>query len=348
MTADPDRIAEARRLLAALGVSPADLRDRPPVPTLGDYLPRVVAAAGPGALKSYRSYWNHLLVAFGTRPLDRITATDIEQLEYHVATHVVPRRSNRDGRSAREAFIAAARAIYSRAIADDLLPAGSSPAHRVPKPRRLPSTRRALTADELDQINAAARVSGDDPALDALLLRLHTETACRRAGALGLRVGDLETSECLVRLREKGQTVRWQPISPQLTHALAEHATGRGARSAGSDLLRYRDGRPLTARRYDSLWTRIRGQLLWAQAQGISTHWLRHTTLTWVERNFGYGVARAYAGHTDSTGAATTTYIKADIHAVATALAAMTGQPHPLAVPVDELHPVWRRSGTGT
>jgi len=65
--------------------------------------------------------------------------------------------------------------------------------------------------------------------------------------------------------------------------------------------------------------------------QGISTHWLRHTTLTWVERHFGYGIARAYAGHTDTTGAATTTYIKADLHAVATALSAMTGQPHPLA-----------------
>jgi hypothetical protein len=58
---------------------------------------------------------------------------------------------------------------------------------------------------------------------------------------------------------------------------------------------------------------------------------LRHTTLTWVERHFGYGIARAYAGHTDSVGPATTTYIKADIHDVATALAAMTGQPHPFA-----------------
>ena len=34
--------------------------------------------------------------------------------------------------------------------------------------------------------------------------------------------------------------------------------------------------------------------------QDISTHWIRHTILTWVERNFGYAVARAYAGHTGS------------------------------------------------
>ena len=42
-------------------------------------------------------------------------------------------------------------------------------------------------------------------------------------------------------------------------------------------------------------------------------------------------MARAYAGHTDSRGAATTTYIKAQLREVATALAAMTGEPHPLA-----------------
>ncbi len=65
--------------------------------------------------------------------------------------------------------------------------------------------------------------------------------------------------------------------------------------------------------------------------QGISTHWLRHTALTWVERHFGYGVARAHAGHTGRTGPATTTYIKADLQAVASALAAMTRQPRPLA-----------------
>ena len=62
-------------------------------------------------------------------------------------------------------------------------------------------------------------------------------------------------------------------------------------------------------------------------------HWLRHTTLTWVERNFGYAVARAYAGHSDNTGDAgsTTTYVRATIHEIASALAVLTGEPHPLA-----------------
>ena len=78
-------------------------------------------------------------------------------------------------------------------------------------------------------------------------------------------------------------------------------------------LLRYRHGSALTTRRYDHLWRRIGEHLPWVAAHGVSTHWLRHTTLTWVERHFGYGIARAYAGHTDTTGPATATYIKADL-----------------------------------
>jgi hypothetical protein len=114
------------------------------VPTLDEYLPRVVAAAGPGTRKAYGSYWNHMTVAWGIRRLDRITATDIEELAGRVAAGVRPRRTGRGGRSAREHLIAATRAVYTPAITDDLLPVGSSPAHRVAKPRRFGSQTRYL------------------------------------------------------------------------------------------------------------------------------------------------------------------------------------------------------------
>jgi hypothetical protein len=44
-------------------------------------------------------------------------------------------------------------------------------------------------------------------------------------------------------------------------------------------------------------------------------------------------VARAYAGHTDggSETGATSTYVRASLAEVAAALAALTGEPHPLA-----------------
>ena len=54
-----------------------------------------------------------------------------------------------------------------------------------------------------------------------------TPTACRRGGALALRSADLDPDECLVLLREKGETVRWQPVSPTLMAALVQHAEER-------------------------------------------------------------------------------------------------------------------------
>jgi len=137
--------------------------------------------------------------------------------------------------------IAAARAFFVRAIADGLIPAGASPAHQIAKPRRLPNARRALTPRELADINTVARTSGNDAILDALLLRLHTETACRRGGALALRRIDLDPDQGLVRLREKGETLRWQPISLDLAAHLVDHADhasgwrclGRRPRAAG-------------------------------------------------------------------------------------------------------------------
>lgn len=167
--------------------------------------------------------------------------------------------------------------------------------------------------------------------LDALLLRLHVESACRRGGALALSMNDLDETLCSLRLREKGGTVRMQPISRTLCSALLTHARCRGAVSPTDQLLRYANHSPLTSRRYDHLWSRVRTALPWAAKLGVSTHWLRHTTLTWVERNYGYRIARAYAGHTDTKGGSTLTYIKGVPSEVATALSALTGEPHPLA-----------------
>jgi hypothetical protein len=211
MRPDPGRIAAARLLLDQLGVTLDDLNcpgttpndQAPSMPTLAEYLPRVIAAAGPGANRTYANYWRRMLSAWGERPLDQITASDVEAMQHAAAATARSRRNSRHGRHAGEHVIAAARAIYTRAIADNLIIPGTSPARRVAKPRRLPSSRRALTVHELDQINTAVRTSSNDVILDALLLRLHTETACRRGGALALHLADLDTEHCLIQLRER-------------------------------------------------------------------------------------------------------------------------------------------------
>jgi integrase/recombinase XerC len=324
-----------RLLLARLGVSPADLmaapQDRTPAPTFAEYIPVVSAAVTDGTRRVYDTYWERILHHWAARRLDEPTPSEIRQLAEQVRIHVVVRRNARGGRSAIEHLISAIRCIYRHAESDGIIKTADNPALKVAKPRRLPSTRRAVPDTRLAEINHAAATTGNDPALDTLLLRLHTETACRRGGALVLCPEDLDGEQCLIRLREKGETVRWQPISPTLMAYLQQHGRDRHAPPSGQ-LLRYVDGRPITTRRYDHLWVRLGKNLPWVATQQVSTHWLRHTTLTWVERNFGYAIARAYAGHTDSGNAGTTaTYVRATITEVAGALAALTGEPHPLA-----------------
>jgi len=150
MPADLARITMVRDLLTQLGVTLADLHDGETptavVPTLAGYLPCVIAAAGSGANRTYGSYWTRMLAVWGARPLDQISASDIEAMQHQIAATARSRRSSRHGRHAGEHVIAAARAIYNRAIADGLIEASASPAHRVAKPRRLPSTRQRVPA----------------------------------------------------------------------------------------------------------------------------------------------------------------------------------------------------------
>jgi len=99
--------------------------------------------------------------------------------------------------------------------------------------------------------------------------------ACRRGGALALRPSDLDPDQCLILLREKGETVRWQPVSPTLMARLVQHGQQRYAPPDGQ-LLRYADGRPITSRRYDHLWTRVGRTCCGCGSQQVSMHWIRH------------------------------------------------------------------------
>lgn len=208
-TADLDA---ARLLLTRMGLSARDLLDTPParrpMPTFAAYVPVVAAAVGDGTRRVYGSYWNRILDHWADRRLDDPTPSEIKQLVEDVRHHVVARRNARGGRCAGEHLVAALRCLYRHAEDDGLVSAAENPARKVAKPRRLPSTRRAVPGTRLAEVNHVAATTGNDPALDTLLLRLHVETACRRGGALALRPRDLDPTQCLVFLREKGETVR--------------------------------------------------------------------------------------------------------------------------------------------
>lgn len=48
------------------------------------------------------------------------------------------------------------RCVFSHAVADQIIAPHQNPAAKVAKPRRLPSTRRALTGDQVDEITRVA------------------------------------------------------------------------------------------------------------------------------------------------------------------------------------------------
>jgi integrase len=273
-------IEAARLLLEKMGVGAADLfatpAARPEVPVFEDYIPKVSAAVAAGTRRVYGPYWNRVLQAWAHRRITEPTPLEIGQFAEQVKAAAVKRRNARGGRGAAEHLIAALRCLYNYAVADGILTEAENPAARVPKPRRLRSARMALPDHRLDELSQVAASTGNDPALDTLLLRLHMETACRRGGALALLPSDLDPQQCLIRLREKGETVRWQPVSPTLMAHLIAHAESRGGLSSGQRLLRYASGRPISARRYDYLWGRLGEQLPWVKTQQVSMHWIRH------------------------------------------------------------------------
>ena len=180
-------IEAARLLLEKMGISPADLLRapiaQPEAPTFAMYIPRVSGAVSAGTRKVYSTYWNRAIKAWGPRQITDVTALEIGQLAERVKATVVERRNARGGRGAAEHLIGALRCMYRFAVADGILTEDENPAARVPKPRRLRSTRRAIPDHRLEEISQVAACTGNDPALDSLLLRLHTETACRRGGA---------------------------------------------------------------------------------------------------------------------------------------------------------------------
>ncbi|MFJ9365733.1 tyrosine-type recombinase/integrase [Nocardia sp. NPDC101769] len=239
----------ARLLLSQLGVSPADLISEPiTVPTFAVVIPEVRTTLSPGTLRTYNTHFNRLESEWADRRLDE---PELVAMAERIKSESVANGS-RHGRGAVENFVGAIRCIYRYAEDHCWIRPTDNPARKVPKPARRPSARFALPPQQLADIVRVAAHTGDDPELDCLILRLHTETACRRGGALALSPADLDVDQCLIRLHEKGETVRWQPVSPTLMRHLVIHARERRAPHSGQ-LLRYRDGRPITHRRYDHL-----------------------------------------------------------------------------------------------
>ncbi len=303
--------AQHRAIVEALGLSPADLRDlaealESAAPTV---LVRDIAEAEIAALPDghrYVSSLRRLVVWAGDADATQVRADDVAEWARRARAEAQERTNARHGFGAQEAFVLAVRAAFARAVVAGHL--RCNPASDVELPGRPASQRAALSAEQLKQMHLGLLAHSRDAELDDMVFQLLRETACRRGGVISLTVSNLARSNCSLRLVEKYGKDRWQPVSAHLMKRLVAH---RAAHSCDCDRVLHRsDGGHVNRKWFEGFGRRVQRRLPWASELGVTAHWLRHTTLTDVERLAGVRIAGAYAGHADGGFGVTGQYTK--------------------------------------
>ena len=274
-------------------LKPNQLRE---VPTHFRFLEMVELEVPPSSASTYRTGFRRLVAAYGDRPLDEVSSGDLSLLASKVLAEVRA-KGNVDGSGAVRNLVHSARFFYKIAIVHGHL--RENPALGMALPGKRRRARRALSVNELADVYAVVTATGDDPVLDSLLLDFHRETAARRGGACSLRLCDLQPDRPSVLLREKNGNEREIPASPDLLNRIRVLASERDRGHDEVAAFRYKNGAPLTRRRYNTLFERVQRLLPWADRLGVSVHWVRHTTLTDISNAAGSRIASAYAGHSD-------------------------------------------------
>ncbi|HCB03186.1 MAG TPA: tyrosine-type recombinase/integrase [Nocardioides sp.] len=173
------------------------------------------------------------------------------------------------------------------------------PALNLKAPKRRPAPERPLTSEELADVWRGALCNSDDPELDELILTTVRHTACRREGTINLSVDHLNFERASILLSEKNGKIRELPLRVDLLERLRGHALSRGAQRPGDAVLRYKDGHPLTRRRFNTIFDRVDRTCGWTEPLDVGAHWIRHTTLADIAAVSGLRVAEKFAGHTD-------------------------------------------------
>jgi integrase len=288
--------------------------------------------------RAYNTHWKWLEYHFGPLPIDMIRVDEIktflDQAQDRAQRMSQLRKASTRGNGAAAFNMAldALHAVWQQGLLEKAVEANLLKA--IPRQRTVHKKRYALKPRELDEVFEVARSGGKDPILDFVLVWFLSETACRRHGIINLRLEEIDTERQVITLTEKNGSMEEQPITRALMEALLELAAARGCQSPRDKVFRQlptkraKRFRDVDGKVFDELFSRVRATLGWADKKGISAHWIRHTTLTWVERTSGMATAAKYARHANAT--VTGDYTEADIIELAKALEKLTGIPHPL------------------
>lgn len=289
---------------------------------------------------------------FGDRRLDEVLPADVQVMARWVRANARAKavETDRDRTAAGRAltrvtgvgaeanFVAATRCLYTAAQLNGLVSEGCSPAAKVVKPPRQGNrTRRPLTDRELGEVWTTCTMTGNDPRLDGLVLRLQLETASRQEGCINLKLRDLDENRQAVWLDQKNDKLQVFPVTRGLLDDLRALAHERGATEPEDYVLRQKRRNkvngdpypPLTSRRFDNIHGRLRDQHAWARSAEFSSHWLRHHVAARIEAIGGRPCKMRLLDHEPN--GQTDGYGKASFEHLAWAHSQMTGELHPHA-----------------
>jgi integrase/recombinase XerC len=193
--------------------------------------------------------------------------------------------------------LAAVRNLFDYLIREAVVKLNPAQDVTAPKtPKRLPET---LDADAMGRL---LNVRGDHPLAtrDRAIMELLYSSGLRLAELVGLKVGDVDLADAVVRVTGKGTKTRVVPVGGKAREALRDWMKVRPQLEKGEcpSLFISRNGLPLSARSVQSRveqWARILGL-----PQGVSPHTFRHSFATHLLESSGdLRAVQELLGHAD-------------------------------------------------
>ena len=122
--------------------------NRPKIPNHREFLPIAEAACSRESLRTYRTTFRRLVVAFGDTPVDAISSVDLRPLALKFRLDSVDQKGG-SGVGAEEGFIRRARRFYQTVKENGFR--STNPASDISFPHRSPRVHRALNGEEMEQ-----------------------------------------------------------------------------------------------------------------------------------------------------------------------------------------------------
>lgn len=192
------------------------------------------------------------------------------------------------------------------------------------------------------EVHGVAVSTGQDPVLDGLVLRHLLIQGVRRGGLLDSTCEGLDVANCAIRYwDQKKRTWRWRPTTRTHLADLVTHAIVRGPRvaapaDASQEERRHgipalsatssvcysrpvdtfdengyflsREVRPITRKRIELIFTRIRRNLPWSENVELRCHDIRHTSGRLIYKAADQQMAKLHLAH--DGGSTTDHYLK--------------------------------------